>query len=124
MTEKEAIQKSIEHWKELAKAKPKELIEAEDNFYSSYLCPSSGNCALCCKYDTGNNICGPYSEDDSDCPLSLSGYNCKKADSIYVKALDSFMCIPDYTNQSDKDAMVKRFRRRAKKMIKVLESLL
>ena len=116
-SDKAAILSSIRHWKELSTAPPRDLVNHEP-----YL--TSKECALCERFyliiysDWNILSC-------RDCPLDKIGEGClNNSDSIYKNAEDEFYCVDDASSKPELYAAVKRFRRRAKKMVKVLESLL
>lgn len=109
-SEKTAIKSGIRHWKEISTAPLKELLENELLFLTA------NNCALCGRYWNRGSCRG--------CPLNRTGENCFDFDTTYNQADEEYRYIVDAPTKSLRDATVKRFRRRAKKMVKVLESLL
>jgi len=106
-----AIRGSIRHWKELATAPVCDLI--------SYDSPGLGTreCALCERYDF---VC-------CKCPLyvKFSSVKCYELGQLYTVASAAITRIREpRCSKATRDKMVKRFRRAAEKLIKVLESCL
>lgn len=107
-SEKAAIKSSIRHWKEISTAPLKDVLDEEALKGSHY------NCALCIRY---NDTC-------PKCPLLNGGEWCGSSISTYGQAENERRKIGCANSKPERDAAIKRFRRRAKKMVKVLESLL
>ena len=106
-----AIQSSIRHWRELATAPVGDLVSGGD----PGLCVHE--CALCGRYG-----------DVSDCTLcplfQAIGDKCYYEGELYQVAATELRIIKRATSKRQKDAAVKRFRRAAEKLMKVLESCL
>ena len=110
-----AILSSIRHWNELATAPVKDLTAVR-----RLLGLSVSECALCERYDSQCYNCPLYG--------ALGLVKCYESGQLYAKAFTIFSRLigsgGNYSTKAEKDAAVKRFRRIAEKMVKVLEGLL
>jgi len=112
-SESAAIRSSVRHWRELATAPVKDLISNGNPGFTV------AECALCERY---RGIC-------TRCPLyvKLGDEKCYVSGGLYHKAFRIIENIQigdlDYT-KAYHDKQIKRFRRIAEKLMKVLESCL
>lgn len=107
--QREAILSSIRHWRELATAPVGDLVDLRwpDLAISS--------CALCMRDDDSCKQCALY---------LCTGYKCYCNNSPYNAAKNPYLMAKGAVGKAFKDAAIKRFRRAAEKMVKVLESCL
>lgn len=108
---KAAIHCSALHWKQLATAPLSDLINKTPGF-------SIGECALCGKFNQ---------YDCSNCPLfvALGGVKCHTPEQLYDQAsniIEALRC-NEYFTKTSRDIVVKRFRRTAEKLMKIIEGL-
>ena len=105
---KEALECSIEHWRQLAGATFKELLAGSIAGETHY---GPAFCALCLRYEKG---CG-Y------CPLKQFGKGCHGVSTQYRKAEDTDFFERPYDKHDLKN--YNAFHREAKKMLKVLKDV-
>ena len=115
-SEEAAIKSSVRHWKEIVGA-PIRDMRAGLGINGHPL--DASHCALCCRY-SGQCEC---------CPFSEFGDTCCECGSSYELVCDVYNNISNLPNHNmtakrKRDAAIKRFRRRAKKMLRILEGLL
>lgn len=113
MSRKAAIRSSIRHWNELATAPVGDLISENDPGFTVR------ECALCVRCNV----------DCTQCPLfvALGNFKCYCAGELYNRAVILIKGLRgDELNRTKlgRDRDIKRFRRVAEKMIRVLESCL